>query len=153
MGFFPGVERPNRPPKALQAPRLNTESASWGALVRLARIELAASCSAGKRRGVAFGGEGSRPHRRDSNTYEANVFSVNVPDPSVVPTPFSKKQPPPKESPTSVTLLAAALNASALADLGWPFQSLHACVASTVTVSVKSPFARTALAGDTSAHQ
>jgi hypothetical protein len=66
--------------------------------------------------------------------YEANVFSVRVPDPSVVPTPFSKKQPPPKDSPTAVTLVAAALNAPALAELGWPFQSLHACVASTVTV-------------------
>jgi len=46
------------------------------------------------------------------------AVSVKVPDPSVVPTPFSKKQPPPKDSPTAVALLAAALNSTALAELG-----------------------------------
>src|SRR5690348_187404 len=40
----------------------------------------------------------------------AKLCRVNVPLPSLVPTPFSKKQPPPNESPIAVTLEAAAAN-------------------------------------------
>jgi hypothetical protein len=41
------------------------------------------------------------------------VLRTKVLDPSVVPTPFSKKQPPPKERPIVVTWETAALNAAA----------------------------------------
>jgi hypothetical protein len=83
------------------------------------------------------------------------LLRVKLPEPSEVPTPFSKKEPPPKERATTVAFLAAALNASTLALLGWPFQSLHAVsVGSTRAVKVPLVFAASnALPGDTSAHQ
>jgi len=60
-----------------------------------------------------------------SAIYGVKSVSVKLPDPSVVPTPFSKKQPPPNDRPTVVTLPAAAMKSAALLAEGCPFQSLH----------------------------
>lgn len=51
------------------------------------------------------------------------LSSVKLPEPSVVPTPFSKKQPPPKERPTVVTSPAAMANAAA--PMSWTDRSSH----------------------------
>ncbi len=39
------------------------------------------------------------------------LVSTKVPEPSVVPTPFTKKQPPPKDKPVSLMVFAAASKA------------------------------------------
>src|SRR5207245_8854601 len=54
--------------------------------------------------------------------------------PSLVVTPFSKKQPPPNDRPTDCTLCIATSKASMvsrLLSLNLPFQSDHICTAST----------------------
>lgn len=73
-------------------------------------------------------------------------MSVKVPFPSVVPTPFSKKQPPPNESPTSVTFAAASLKPATTTVPTWPFQSDHSA-GSTLAVRVNVPLVRTWDAG------
>ena len=46
-----------------------------------------------------------------------------MPLPSLVPTPFSKPQPPPKDRPIIVTWAAAASKPGTWVEPGWPFQS------------------------------
>jgi hypothetical protein len=50
---------------------------------------------------------------------------VKVPEPSLVVTPFSKKQPPPNDNPIEVTLETAVAKASGTGVPGWPCQSDH----------------------------
>src|SRR5579884_161555 len=76
-----------------------------------------------------------------------------MPELSSVPTPFSKKQPPPNDRPIAVTFDAAALKASALEPLSWPFQSLHCQPEAIVKCSVIVPLASCALPSEPSAHQ
>src|SRR5258707_261872 len=55
-------------------------------------------------------------------------MSLKVALPELVPTPFSKKQPPPNERPTRSGAAAAASNAAAVSAStipDWPFQSDH----------------------------
>src|SRR5579864_1248888 len=48
------------------------------------------------------------PQAQNRAQLALNESIVNVPEPSVVPTPFSKKHPPPNDRPITVTLLNAA---------------------------------------------
>src|SRR6478752_6753333 len=43
--------------------------------------------------------------------------------PAVMPTPLAKKQPPPKDTPTELTLRTAARKFVETTESGWPFQS------------------------------
>src|SRR5216684_7462154 len=68
---------------------------------------------------------------------------LNVPEPSLVVTPFSKKQPPPNDRPTVCTLWIATWNASmtsGLSSLNLPFQSDHMCMALTGWLMVIAPW-------------
>ena len=59
--------------------------------------------------------------------FSVNVL-LNVPEPSLVVTPFSKKQPPPNDRPTVCTFLIATIKASMTSVLSvpnLPFQSDH----------------------------
>src|SRR5436190_23410820 len=74
-------------------------------------------------------------------------MSLNVAEPGSTPTPFSKKHPPPNDSPMRSGFDAASANAAGSVAPFWPFQSDHSA-GSTVAVTVPTPGAvRNAEAG------
>src|SRR5439155_18322170 len=80
--------------------------------------------------------------RGSSDSHSLNVV-WNVPPPSLVVTPFSKKQPPPNEKPTVFTLWIATMKCSKTSGLSlpfFPFQSDHWFGSATIAVIDDGPW-------------